>query len=138
MTILDTNVISAVMSDPPDARVTAWLNTQAPNSVWTTAVTVFEVQAGLKMMPAGKRQIVLTRVFEMILADMDHRIAVFDEESARLAANLTAFRRQKGKIVEFRDTMIAGIVLSHHASLATRNTMHFSDISATVVNPWDA
>jgi predicted nucleic acid-binding protein len=34
--------------------------------------------------------------------------------------------------------MIAGIVLSHHASLATGNVMHFADISATVVNPWPA
>jgi toxin FitB len=37
-----------------------------------------------------------------------------------------------------RDTMIAGIVVARHATLATRNTAHFSDISATVVNPWDA
>jgi predicted nucleic acid-binding protein len=34
--------------------------------------------------------------------------------------------------------MIAGIVLTHRARLATRNTSHFDDIGATVVNPWDA
>jgi len=34
--------------------------------------------------------------------------------------------------------MIAGIVLAHHASLATRNVAHFSNISAAVVNPWAA
>jgi predicted nucleic acid-binding protein len=34
--------------------------------------------------------------------------------------------------------MIAGIVLSHRASLATRNVAYFADISATVVNPWSA
>ena len=31
-----------------------------------------------------------------------------------------------------RDTMIAGIVLSHRASLATRNVRHFDDIEAPV------
>jgi len=39
---------------------------------------------------------------------------------------------------ELRDTMIAGIVLANRASLATRNVAHFADISATVVNPWNA
>jgi predicted nucleic acid-binding protein len=69
---------------------------------------------------------------------MDHRIAVFDEEAARLAANLTAFRQKKGRVGELRDTMIAGIVMARHATLATRNVTHFADISATVVNPWVA
>jgi len=33
--------------------------------------------------------------------------------------------------------MIAGIVLARHAILATRNTVHFSDLAESVVNPWD-
>lgn len=89
-------------------------------------------------MPAGKRQAKLSEVFERILDRLGQRIAVFDEEAARLAANLTALRRKKGRVGELRDTMIAGIVLAHRASLATRNVEHFRDISATVINPWDA
>jgi predicted nucleic acid-binding protein len=54
------------------------------------------------------------------------------------AANLTAHRQKKRRAGEVRDTMIAGIVLARHASLATRNVTHFADISATVVNPWVA
>jgi predicted nucleic acid-binding protein len=37
-----------------------------------------------------------------------------------------------------RDPMIAGIVLAHRASLATRNVIQFSDIFAAVVNAWAA
>ena len=75
-------------------------------------------------------------MFERILDGLEHRVAVFDEEAARLASNLTAIRQKKGRVVEIRDTMIAGIVLAHHATLATRNVTHFEDISAKVVNPW--
>jgi predicted nucleic acid-binding protein len=32
--------------------------------------------------------------------------------------------------------MIAGIVLAHHATLATRNSTHFEDLSVPVINPW--
>ena len=89
-------------------------------------------------MPAGKKQTFLSEGFEGLLNRIQHRIAVFGEESARLAADLTAARQKKGRVVEVRDTMIAGIVLTHRARLATRNTSHFDDIGATVVNPWDA
>jgi predicted nucleic acid-binding protein len=34
--------------------------------------------------------------------------------------------------------MIAGIVLAHHATLATRNTSHFEDLAVPVINPWTA
>jgi toxin FitB len=69
---------------------------------------------------------------------IDHRIAGFDEEAGRQAANLAAAGRTKGRGIDLRDAMIAGIVLAHHASLATGNVVHFSDISAAVVNPWAA
>jgi predicted nucleic acid-binding protein len=38
--ILDTNVLSALMQATPDVRVIAWLNRQAPESIWTTSITV--------------------------------------------------------------------------------------------------
>jgi predicted nucleic acid-binding protein len=47
-----------------------------------------------------------------------------------------ALRHKKGRAGELRDTMIAGIVLACHATLATRNTSHFEDLSVPVVNPW--
>ena|SRR5271165_1860084 len=136
MTILDTNVVSALMNDPPEDKVVAWLDSQARTSIWTTSITVFEVRSGLEIMPAGKRQAKLSEVFEKILDRLGQRIAVFDDEAARLAANLTAFRRKKGRVGELRDTMIAGIVLARQAAIATRNTAHFRDISATVIDPW--
>jgi len=43
---------------------------------------------------------------------------VFEEAAVRWAANGTGDARRK-VVVNLRDTMIAGIVLAHHASLAT-------------------
>ena len=36
-----------------------------------------------------------------------------------------------------RDTQIAGIVEARRATLATRNTRHFDDLSTPVINPWN-
>lgn len=138
MIILDTNVLSALMRNVPDPKVTSWLDEQAATSIWTTSITVFEIQVGLQTMPVGRKKAELSEEFEKLLESMNHSIAVLDEEAARLAANLTAHRQKKGLVGELRDTMIAGIVLARHATLATRNVTHFSDIGATVINPWVA
>ncbi len=134
--ILDTSVVSALMHDPPEGRVVAWLDRQVQSSVWATSITILEIRTSLQLMTTGRRQSRLSEVFESFLDAINHRVAVFDEESARLAAGLTAQRRKNGRVVALRDTMIAGIVLARHATLATRNVQHFSDISTNVVNPW--
>ena len=138
MIILDTNVVSALMNDPTEPAVVGWLDRQPRSSIWTTSVTVFEIQNGLGTMAVGKKQATLSLVFDRIIDGIGHRIVVFDEESALLAASLAAVRQKKGRVVELRDTMIAGIVLARHASLATRNVTRFADISATIINPWVA
>ena len=137
MIILDTNVLSALMRRIPDKDVIAWLDMQPRASIWTTSVTILEVRFGLQTMPAGKRRAALMGAFETVLADMiGQRIAPFDTAAAQQAGDLMAVRYQRGRPGELRDTMIAGIVLACHATLATRNTSHFEDLSVPVINPW--
>jgi predicted nucleic acid-binding protein len=137
MIILDTNVLSALMRQTADKNVVAWLDKQPRTSIWTTSVTILEIQFGLQILPAGKRRSRLIKAFETVLVDeMGRRVAPFDTVAAQYAAELMASRRKKGRPVELRDTMIAGIVLACHATLATRNTPHFEHLSVPVVNPW--
>jgi toxin FitB len=137
MIILDTNVLSALMSRIPDGQVIDWLDEQPRTSIWTSSVTILEIRFGLQTMPVGRRRTVLMRAFETVLADkIGHRIAPFDTAAAQQAGDLMAGRYKKGRPGELRDTMIAGIVLACHATLATRSTSHFEDLSVPVINPW--
>jgi len=137
MIILDTNVLSALMRRVPDQPVIDWLDKQPGTSVWTTFVTILEIRFGLQTMPLGHGRTGLGRAFETVLADkIGGRIAPLDTAAAKQAADLMAVRRQRGRPSELRDAMIAGIVLACHATLATRNTAHFDDLSIPVINPW--
>ena len=138
MIILDSNVLSELMRPKPEERVIAWLDRQPQTSIWTTSITVLEIRFGLQVMPAGKRRTIYTQGFERLLDGIDHRIAPFDTEAAQHASTLMASRKMHGRPREMRDTMIAGIVLSRHATLATRNVRDFDDISVTFVDPWNA
>ena len=107
-------------------------------SIWTPSITIFEIRFGLEIMPTGKRRAVLIEDLEKLLTSINHRITPFDTEAAQHASTLMASRKMQGRPRELRDTMIAGIVLSRHATLATRNMSHFDDLSTPLVNPWSA
>jgi toxin FitB len=137
MIILDTNVLSALMRHSSDKKVVQWLDKQPRSSVWTTSVTILEIRYGLQILPVGKRHSALIETFEKVLVDkIESRVVPFDTVAAQQAGDLMALRHRKGRPGELRDTMIAGIVLASHATLATRNTSHFEDLSVPVVNPW--
>jgi toxin FitB len=137
MTILDTNVVSEFMMRSPSPKVIGWLDRQPRSSLWTTAVTIFEIRLGLQIMPRSKRRDVLNQRFDDVLARINEQIVPFDTEAAQEAASLTASRKMQGRPRDLRDTMIAGIVLARRASLATRNAAHFDDISALLIDPWN-
>jgi toxin FitB len=134
--VLDTNVLSGLMQ-PEDSKVVAWLDKQPPESIWTTAVTIFEIRFGIALLPPGRRQRQLGDAFAKVLdEDLEGRILPFDHEAAAEAANRAAERRAIGKPLDFRDIEIAGIVSAKQATLATRNLRHFQDLRIELVDPW--
>ena len=139
MIILDTNVLSALMLRQPPTNVSAWLDQQPWTSVWTTAITVFEIRSGLAAMPSGRRRIERELAFKRALEErLEGRILPFDEAAAEEAAILSATRQRSGRMGEMRDTMIAGIALAQHATLVTRHVRHFDDLTLPVIDPWQA
>ncbi|MEO8202419.1 MAG: type II toxin-antitoxin system VapC family toxin [Betaproteobacteria bacterium] len=137
MIILDTNVLSALMRESPDAPVVAWLDRQPAESIWITSLTLFEARFGLALLPAGRRRRALEAAFEHLLKDdLENRVLDFDSAAATQAALLAAERRKRGRPVDMRDTQIAGIALARSATLATRNVRHFQDLKVPVVDPW--
>ena len=137
MIVLDTNVLSALMRTKPEAVVVEWLDRQPADSVWLTSITVFEGRFGLALLPKGRRRSSLERAFDRVLTeDLSSRVLAFDEMAAVTAAQLAADRQRAGRIVDLRDTLIAGIAQARRATIATRNTRHFEGLDVPVVDPW--
>ena len=137
MILLDTNVLSALMRREPDPVVLEWLDAQPAESVWISAITVFEVRLGLELLAAGRKRRQLEDAFSRALAaTFEGRVLPFDEAAADASGRLGAKRRRSGRTVEIRDLQIAGITLAARASLATRNTRHFEDLEIPLLDPW--
>ena len=139
MIVLDTNVLSALMRVEPDRAVVRWLNGLAAESIWTTSITLFEVQFGLVVLPDGERKTALQNAFhQAVYEDMQGRILDFDAPAAAAAGTIAARQRALGRPVDMRDAQIAGIIAARRATLATRNVLHFADAGVTTVDPWSA
>lgn len=137
MIILDTNVLSALMQLQADPQVVAWLDRQAAESIWLSTITVFEARYGLALLADGQRKTLLQERLDGLLQDdLQNRVLPFDASAAAQAATLAAERKQRGRPVDMRDTFIAGIALARRASIATRNTRHFDDLTVPLLNPW--
>ena len=139
MIVLDTNVVSALMLDEPDADVVRWLDQQVPRSIWTTSITVFEVRYGLACMDSGTKKRRLSTLFDAMLSeDIRGRVLHFDTLAAERTAALMAELQSTGRGIDLRDGMICGIALARQAHVATRNVRHFVATPVSVVNPWSA
>ena len=139
MIILDTNVLSALMREPAELAIVAWLDGQPRGSMWTSSVTILEIRFGLDIMADDRRRKARLLAFRRLIDEkLEHRVAAFDQSAAEAAAVLMAARKAAGKPGDLRDSMIAGIVLARRAALATRNVKHFADAGVEIVNPWDA
>jgi predicted nucleic acid-binding protein len=136
--VLDTNVLSSIARPVADQTALQWFNRQARHSIWSTSVTLFEIQLGLCLLPPGRRRASYEQAFRATLEeDLEDRILKFDGIAAHAAAAVAARRRRAGIAVEIRDTQIAGIAMAHRATIATRNTRHFEDLDVPVINPWN-
>jgi toxin FitB len=135
--VLDTNVLSALMQREPDQTVVVWLDEQPTETVWTTAITVFEVRMGLELLAKGRRRTQLEQEFDrLLIEDLDGRVQLFDRAAADAAGTIAASRQGAGHTVEIRDVQIAGVASSRKATLATRNVRHFEGLGIRLVDPW--
>jgi predicted nucleic acid-binding protein len=135
--LLDTNVVSAVMQKHPEPAVVQWLNDQSSAEIWLPSVVVFELRYGAAIHPdPGRRRLLQNGVQALLDQLIQERVASMDALAAQKAALLAAARRAKGRVVDLRDTLIAGIALACEAQLATRNVRHFEDTTISLINPF--
>ena len=138
MTILDTNVLSALMRTSADPAIVTWLDRQPADSIWITSITLFETRFGLALLPNGRRRLGLERAFERVVEeDLSNRVLDFDSLAASTDARLAADRQRTGRPVDLRDKLIAGIAQARRATIATRNVRHFEGLDVPVVDPWN-
>lgn len=136
MIVLDTNVVSELMKPQPDPHVRDWLTKPGDQLLCTTAITIAEIEFGLRRLPAGRRSDDLQSRFETFAAALT--VLPLDDLSAREAGRFRAMREAAGLPSQPSAMMIAGIAAVAGAALATRNTRDFEGLPIQLIDPWRA
>lgn len=98
MFVLDTNVISELMSDNPRPTVLAWVDEQRASDLFVTAITEAEIRTGVAILPEGRRRRGLTEATERTFGKLyAGRVLPFGSEAALAYATIAAARRAAGR-----------------------------------------
>lgn len=137
MIILDTNVLSEMLTPSPSPAVESWLAVQPPTSIFITTVTKAELLYGVAILPEGRRKSALHTAIKSIFSEeFSGRILPFDDDASEHYANIASHRRSIGKPISQFDAQIAAIAASRGAKLSTRNVSDFEETGVDIVNPW--
>ena len=137
MFVLDTNILSAMMSARPSPEVAAWIAGQPEDALFTTTICQAEILAGLAVMPGGRRRVALETAARAIFADdFNGRVLPFDAAAAAAYADIFAARRRAGRPP--LDLMIAAVARANGAGVVTRDIGGFEDCGVPLVDPRQA
>lgn len=136
MYVFDTNVISEIMKEAPDAAVAAWLRSCPVEAVFTTTICQSEILYGVRRLPESRRRYRLNAAADAMFADLGDRVLPFDRAAASAYADIRVARERAGSPVAQEDGMIAAIAKVAGASVVTRDEAGFAGCGVPVVNPW--
>jgi hypothetical protein len=135
--ILDTNVVSEPMKANGSQAVVDWLDRQAAETLYLTAVNLAELLVGVETMPAGRRREGVGAALGALIAKLfGARILPFGESAARAYAALVARARANGCALSVADAEIAAIATVKGFTVATRDTAPFVAAGVPIIDPW--
>lgn len=137
MILLGTNVMSEPLRQAPEPRVIEWIDAQAMETLFLSAITVAELRAGVALLPAGKRRAGLQDNLERrVLPLFAGRVLPFDLACTQSYAKLMAKSRSTGLAIATADGYIAAVAAANGFAVATPDTRPFEAAGVTVINPW--
>jgi predicted nucleic acid-binding protein len=139
MILVDTNVISEPWKPIPEPRVLKWIDAQAIETLYLSAITIAELRFGIAALPEGKRRTTLhDRLEQDVLPLFEGRILPFDLDASQAYAKLMARAKAVGQAIGKADAYIAATAASHGLAVATRDISPFEAAGLNIVNPWQA
>lgn len=136
--LLDTNVISELISRQPDPKVISWIDGLDPDTVYLSVITIGEIQKGVEKLPDTERkQTIQAWLHNDLLLRFQGRIVPITTGVALAWGTLTAALERNGRLLPAIDSLVAAIARDGGYVLVTRNARDFAGAGIPVINPWD-
>jgi predicted nucleic acid-binding protein len=135
--LLDTCVISELVTKQPDPKIVAFVDTFDSDDVFLSVITIGEIIKGIEKLPGSHRKIELREWLQNdLLARFRGKILPLDTDTIVEWGILTARAESAGKTMPAIASLIAATVLSNKLTLVTRNVSDFEAAEVEIINPW--
>ncbi len=136
--LLDTCVISELVSKQPDPKVVEFVDALDPEDVYLSAITIGEIVKGIEKLTESRRKTDLQSwLQEDLLVRFEGNIVALDTDVLIEWGVLTAHLESTGRILPAMDSLIAASALAKKMTLVTRNVSDFDGAGVDVVDPWE-
>ena len=130
--LLDTNVISELRKRKPHGAVLAWIQKIPEESLYVSAVTLGEIQAGVEI--TREQDEAKAAEIEQWLDDVARTYNVIDVSASVFRCWAHLMHRRANHHLE--DALIAATALIRDLTVATRNTADFKPFGVDLFNPF--
>jgi predicted nucleic acid-binding protein len=135
--LLDTNVVSELISKKPNKKVVEWLDHLDPNIVYLSVITIGEIRKGIEKLPQSKRKDSINEWLQWdLLNRFQGRILEITTKVMLTWGELIGRLEKEGRSITAIDSLIAAIALQGNYCLVTRNEQDFQNTGVTIFNPW--
>jgi len=135
--LLDTCILTEFARRKPEPKVIRWIDTIDRNSLFTSVITIGEIQRGVERMEQSDRKDELLKwVYNGLVERLKDHIVPLDTMTLTVWGSLTAWRDNNGKPLGILESLIAASALRNNMMIATRYVEIYRRTGVPVVNPW--
>jgi Predicted nucleic acid-binding protein, contains PIN domain len=136
--LLDTCALAELVRPRPHPGVLAWFEAQDAESLYLSSLTVGEIEKGVALLPAGRRQAALRTWLGTLSSTYSSRVLPVDAAVAAAWGRMCAAAEQGGRRLAVVDGLIAATAIHHGLTVVTRNTKDFAPTGTSLLDPWRA
>lgn len=130
LSLLDTDILSEFLRGNPKVATKVDEHLEEYGLVNLSIITYYEILNGLLYKDAKKQLKKFTDFVEL------NKVIPMTMRTAKIAAEIFADLRKKGREIGHTDTLIAGIAIANDLQLITNNTDHFKRIKGLEIENW--
>jgi predicted nucleic acid-binding protein len=130
--LLDTNVVSELRKSKPHQGVVAWIQAAPEESLYVSAVTVGEIQAGIEI--TRQQDAAKAKEIEAWLDSVALSYGVLPADAPVFRRWAQLMHRRPNHHLE--DALIAATALVRGLSVVTRNVDDFEPFGVSLINPF--
>jgi predicted nucleic acid-binding protein len=135
--LLDTNVLSELRRPKPEAKVVAFVTSQALDRLYISAVTLAEIRFGIELIAdVGRRAELHDWLTHTVRPMFDQRVLPVSEDVMFKWRLMVEEGRKAGHTFSQPDLIIAATAACHGLTVVSRDTSEFEHARVAVLNPW--